>query len=90
MLEMTDRTVMALRKLARSPRPRDVRIFTELESSGSLEVELVAQPADDDRVVEGEGVRLYLDADAAAALDDMLLDAHVDEHDVRFAILERS
>ena len=90
MLEMTERTVVALRELALPPQPRDVRIFTEPESGGSLKVELVEQPADDDRIVEEEGVRLYLDADAAAALDDMLLDAYVSDKKVHFSVLERS
>jgi Fe-S cluster assembly iron-binding protein IscA len=90
MLEMTERTVVALRELALPPKPRDVRIFTEAASGGSLKVELVAQPADDDRVVEDGGARVYLDAGAAAALDDMLLDAYVSDRKVHFAILERS
>jgi Fe-S cluster assembly iron-binding protein IscA len=89
-LEMTERTVMALRELALAPQPRDVRIFAEPGAGGSLGVELVTSPADDDRVVEEEGVRLYLDADAAEALDDMLLDAHVRDNELRFAVLERS
>ena len=90
MLELTERTVAALRELALPPEPRDVRIFAGPDSGGSLEVELVAQPADDDRVVEEDGVRLYLDADAAAALDQALLDAYVTASTVHLQVLEPS
>ena len=53
-------------------------------------MELVAQPADDDRVVEEDGVRLYLDADSAAALDHALLDAYVTASTVHLQVLEPS
>ena len=90
MLKMTERTVVALRELALPPEPLEVRIFSETGNGDSLKVELVEQPAADDRIVEQDGVRLHLDADAASALEEMLLDAVVDDDELRLAIRERS
>lgn len=49
---------------------------------------MTPDPEPDDRVVEVAGTRLFLDEAAAAALDEKVLDAGVDdEGSVSFAVL---
>ena len=58
------------------------------DGGARLAVLVTPDPEPDDRVVEVAGTRLFLDEAAAAALDEKVLDAGVDdEGSVSFAVL---
>ena len=54
----------------------------------ALELSLVGEPEALDETVEQEGATVYLDPNAAALLDDKLLDAQVAEDHVTFVLRE--
>lgn len=57
------------------------------QAQGALTLSLVTVPAEDDIVLDEAGARLYLDADAALALDEKVLDsAPADDGSVQFSI----
>ncbi|TDC75939.1 adhesin [Micromonospora sp. KC606] len=92
MLTMTDNAVLVIRDLAAQ---QDVltdgglRIAADAEA-GSLTVELVPEPAQGDQVVDNQGARIFLDADAAELLDDTSVDASVDDEGVvQFGFTEK-
>jgi Fe-S cluster assembly iron-binding protein IscA len=55
----------------------------------ALELAIVAEPAGEDVVVEAEGQQVYLEPMAATLLDDKVLDAQVEQGDIRFAVLQQ-
>jgi Fe-S cluster assembly iron-binding protein IscA len=60
------------------------------EDSVDLDLSFVAGPEEGDDAVEENGVRVYLDAEAAALLDDKVLDAHEHDDHVHLELGERS
>jgi Fe-S cluster assembly iron-binding protein IscA len=54
-----------------------------------LELSVADAPVSDDSVVEAEGTPVYLDPEAAAMLDDKVLDAQVDGDRVGFLLREQ-
>lgn len=55
--------------------------------AAQLSVDLTPAPEPDDKVVESAGARVFLEETAALALDDKVLDAHMDDGGaVRFQI----
>ena len=74
MLTMTDNAVLVIRDLAAQQDVGEdggLRIAADTDA-GSLSIELVPQPAQGDQVVDNEGARIFLDADAAELLNDDL------------------
>ena len=64
-----------------------LRISSSNEQTTAFAAAVTPQPEPADQVVESGGARLFLEPDAAAALDDKVLDAQVDEQgSVSFAI----
>lgn len=59
---------------AEAPQTGGIRISQDVEGSG-LHVAVAAQPEADDQVVESAGAKVFLDQQAAVALDDKVLDA---------------
>lgn len=56
----------------------------------SLTISLAAVPAEDDKVVDDSGARLFLDPQAAQVLDDKTLDAQADpEGGLQFGIADQ-
>jgi len=56
-------------------------------TASALELAAAAEPGVNDQVVEAAGARVFLDPQAAAYLDDKVLDAQVDaEGQVRFML----
>jgi iron-sulfur cluster assembly protein len=55
-------------------------------TSGPMRVEITEEPRVDDQVVESEGARVFLEPTAAAALENMTLDASSDGTRVRFTV----
>ena len=59
---------------AQAPQTGGIRISQDLEGAG-LNVAVANQPEADDQVVESSGAKVFLDPQAAIALDDKVLDA---------------
>ena len=60
------------------------------EGGARLAVLVAADPEPQDQVVEVSGARLFLDEEAATALDDKVLDAGVDDEGaVSFAVMPK-
>ncbi|WP_405218725.1 Fe-S cluster assembly protein HesB [Agrococcus sp. Ld7] len=59
---------------AEAPQTGGIRISQDLEGSG-LNVAVANQPEAEDQVVESAGAKVFLDPQAAVALDDKVLDA---------------
>lgn len=94
MLTLTDNAVQVIRSVSGEPQAlpdTGLRIAPGPEGSGSLSLSVTAGPQVGDEVVESQGVRVYLESEAAVLLSDKTLDAEVDEHgDVAFLIDEQS
>lgn len=92
MLTMTDNAVMVIRDLANQQDVAEeggVRIAADTDA-GSLTVELAAQPAQGDQVVDNQGARIFLDPDAAELLGDASVDATVDDEGIiQFGFTEK-
>ncbi|SBT52616.1 HesB/IscA family protein [Micromonospora auratinigra] len=84
MLTMTDNAVLVIRDLAAQQDVAEaggLRIAADTEA-GSLSIELVEEPIQGDQVVDTQGARIFLDADAAELLNDTSVDAVVDDEGV--------
>ena len=94
MLTLTDSAVTAIRNLTAQPELPDetgLRIMSQDEGGPAFQVTLAETPVDGDQVIESEGARVFLEPDAAVALDDKSLDAQVDdEGTVAFTLAEQA
>jgi Fe-S cluster assembly iron-binding protein IscA len=94
MLTLTDSAVTAIRTLTSQPElPVDtgLRIMAQDEGAPSFQVTLAETPVAGDQVIEEDGARVFLEANAAAALDDKDLDAQVDdEGTVAFTVAQQT
>ena len=82
MLTLTDSAVTAIRNLTSQPElPEDtgLRIMSQSEGGPAFQVTLAESPTAGDQVIETAGARVFLEPDAAIALDDKSLDAQVDD-----------
>lgn len=90
MLTLTDSAVSAIRTLTSQPElPKEtgLRIMTQGEGAPSFQLALADGPVAGDQVVEEGGARVFVEAAAAAELDDKALDAQVNEQgDLAFRI----
>jgi Fe-S cluster assembly iron-binding protein IscA len=66
-----------------------LRISTESEGDGELSLTVASEPAEGDAVIDEDGTRVFLEATAAAMLDDKVLDAHRHDDHVHFNLLEQ-
>jgi iron-sulfur cluster assembly protein len=57
-------------------------------SGPALEMALAQGPEADDEVIEDRGIRLFVEPGAAETLDGKVLDAEIEDGEVRFALLE--
>jgi len=94
MLTLTDSAVSAIRGLTSQPDlpvETGLRIMKQGAGTPSFQLALTEGPAAGDQVVEEGGARVFLEAAAAAALEDKALDAHVSEQgDLAFRISDRA
>lgn len=92
MLTMTENAVMVIRDLALQQDVAEgggLRIAADTDA-GSLSIELVEQPVQGDQVVDNQGARIFLDADAAELLNETSVDATVDDEGiVQFGFTEK-
>lgn len=82
MLTLTDSAVSAIRGLTAQPEvPAEtgLRIMAQDEEAQSFQLALTEGPVAGDQVVESGGARVFVEAAAAAVLDDKALDAQVNE-----------
>lgn len=82
MLVLSERASIAIRNLIESPELPGVsglRIAGEQGGAEHLSVTAAGMPEEGDQVVEDQGARVYLEANAAALLDDKVLDAAIDD-----------
>ncbi|GAA3740735.1 iron-sulfur cluster biosynthesis family protein [Leifsonia bigeumensis] len=89
MLTLTENASTLIKNLADQTTVADaagLRISAEADSA-NLSVDLTPEPEPTDQVIESAGARVFLEENAALALDDKVLDAQLDEAGaVRFAI----
>jgi iron-sulfur cluster assembly protein len=74
--------VKAVTAVPEAPEGAGLRIAAasgESPNTGALQVTAVASPGEHDQVLEGDGARVFLEPQAAAYLDDKVLDAQMDE-----------
>jgi Fe-S cluster assembly iron-binding protein IscA len=92
MVTLTDHAATAIRAItdnADVPEGAGLRIASDV-AAGSLTVTVSPTPAAGDAVVESSGARLFLDEDAATALDDKALDASTDaDGQVMFTVADQ-
>ncbi|MGP8000063.1 MAG: Fe-S cluster assembly protein HesB [Streptosporangiaceae bacterium] len=94
MLTLTESAVTAIRSLTSQPElPEDtgLRIMSQEQGGQAFQVTLAESPVAGDQVIETSGARVFLEPDAAIALDDKSLDAQVDdEGTVAFTLADQA
>lgn len=94
MLAITETAVNAINQLITAnemPEGAGLRITGKGEEQlDSLELSVAVNPSEEDTVLEGAGANVFLEASAASALDDKVLDVQTvtenEEEQLRFAI----
>ena len=89
MLTLSRSAVDAVDSLLHGPEVPDdagLRIATDGESQFTLE--LAAEPAPGDQVIEDGGARVFVDSEAANMLDDAELDARREGNQVAFGLTQ--
>ena len=94
LLALTDDAVEAVRNIVSSsdelPETGGLRLVAERAGTqANLQLSVVALPAEDDEVIEEQGVRVFLEPEAAALLDDKVLDASMEQDQVEFTIADQ-
>jgi iron-sulfur cluster assembly protein len=90
MLTLTGPAVEAIRSLTVKPgvpEKSGLRIAHQ-DTAGSLALSIAAEPEVDDEILEVDGIRVFLHAEAAAMLSNRTLSARVDDHGPVFRIDE--
>lgn len=94
MLTMTENATTVVKTLASrggTSAEGGLRISTSAPESTEYAVEVTPGPAETDTVVEADGARVFLEPNAATALDDKILDADVStEGNIRFSLAEQT
>ena len=81
MLTITETARDMVRKIPEQPThpaTAGLRIFTRGDGGGPLSVKAEGKPRKGDKVYDYDGARIFISADAAAAVRDKLLDVRVD------------
>jgi Fe-S cluster assembly iron-binding protein IscA len=94
LLALTDSAVQAVRKIVFSseeaPATGGLRLVADRAGAeANFQLSVVALPAEDDEVIEEEGVRVFLDPEAASLLEDKVLDASVEQNQVAFTLADQ-
>ncbi|MFD3508714.1 hypothetical protein [Nocardia sp. NPDC058666] len=80
MLMLTPTAIEVVRNITSGdgiPDDAGLRIFSD-DGAESLQIAVAAAPADNDKILATDGSRVFLDQQAAAFLDDKVLDAGID------------
>jgi iron-sulfur cluster assembly protein len=94
MLALTDNAVEAVQEILSSseamPETSGLRLVADpAGAQANFQLSVVALPAEDDEVIEEQGARVFLDREAAALLEDKVLDASVEANEVAFTITDQ-
>ena len=93
MLAMTEAAAEVVKSVTSDPHIPEgagLRITSSTEdpqNPGALQVTAAERPAENDQVIESAGARVFLEPQAAAYLDDKVLDAQVDEEGMTHLLL---
>ncbi len=92
MLTLTENACTIVKRYTDHPEtPEDAGLRIASTPDAELTVTTADEPTAGDQVVEQDGAKVYLDAAAAEQLDEMVLDAGIDETgNVQFGLLARS
>jgi iron-sulfur cluster assembly protein len=93
LLALTDNAVAAVKALVSSSEDvsetSGLRMVAEQEGmQANLHLSIALLPGEDDEVIEEQGARVFLDPEAAALLDDKVLDASVEQNQVAFTLAD--
>jgi iron-sulfur cluster assembly protein len=93
LLALTDSAVEAVKHIVSSaevPETGGLRMVAERAGTqANFQLSVTPLPAEDDEVLEEQGARVFLEAEAASLLDDKVLDASVEQNQVAFTIAEQ-
>jgi Fe-S cluster assembly iron-binding protein IscA len=94
LLALTDDAVEAVRNIVSSSdefsEAGGLRLVAQRAGTQTnLQLSVVALPAEDDEVIEEHGVRVFVEPEAAALLDDKVLDARIEQNQVEFRIADQ-
>ena len=94
LLALTDSAVQAVKHIVSSSdefsETGGLRMVAEQTGmQTSLELSVVPLPAEDDEVIEEQGARVFLEREAAALLEDKVLDASVEQNQAAFTIADQ-
>ena len=94
LLALTDSAVEAVKSIVSSSEEASetsgLRVVAERAGMhANFQLSVVALPAEDDEVVEEQGARVFLEAEAASLLEDKVLDASVEQNQVAFTIADQ-
>jgi iron-sulfur cluster assembly protein len=64
------------------------RTYSLNGSGPAIQMELASEPEAEDQVIEDQGVRLFVEPRAAQTLEGKVLDAEIEEGELRFALLD--
>ena len=85
MLVLTEAAAEVVKSVTSTPQApagaglRIASSVTEPQDAGALQVTAAAGPGENDQVLEAAGARVFVEPQAAAYLDDKVLDAQLDE-----------
>ena len=87
MLTLSPSAVQAVDALLHSPSvPEDAGLRIGAEGDSQLTVELVAEPAPGDQVIEEGGARVFVDPDVAPVVETAQLDARTQGDQIAFGL----
>jgi iron-sulfur cluster assembly protein len=87
MLTLSQSAVEAVDNLLSTPEiPDEAGLRIRPAGESQLTVELAAEPAPGDQVIEEAGARVFVDSDAAPMLDNAELDARMEGDQVAFGL----
>ena len=94
LLALTDSAVQAVKDIISSSdevaEKGGLRMVAERTGMrAKFELSVVPLPAEDDEVIEEQGVRVFLEPEVATLLDDKVLDASVEQNQVAFTIADQ-
>jgi len=94
LLALTDSAVQAVKDIVSSseqvPETGGLRMVAERAGmEANFQLSVASLPAEDDEVIEEQGARVFLEPEAASLLDDMVLDASVEQNRVAFTIADQ-
>jgi Fe-S cluster assembly iron-binding protein IscA len=94
LLALTDSAVEAVKSIVSSSdevsETSGLRMVAERAGTqANFHLSVVPLPAEDDRVIEEQGARVFLEPEAASLLDEKVLDASVEQDRVAFTIADQ-